>query len=118
MGCGRLFEGTADQMWESLSKLMRLPNDVRIYCGHEYTEANGRFALSVEPHNADLVARMEDVRAMRANGLPTIPSTMGLEKKTNPFLRAASPEIRRSLDLEAAKDVDVFAEARRRKDKF
>jgi hydroxyacylglutathione hydrolase len=118
MGCGRLFEGTADQMWESLSKLMRLPNDVRIYCGHEYTEANGRFALSVEPHNADLVARMEDVRATRSKGLPTIPSTMGLEKKTNPFLRAASPEIRRSLDLEAAKDVDVFAETRRRKDKF
>jgi len=118
MGCGRLFEGTADQMWESLSKLMRLPNDVRIYCGHEYTEANGQFALSVEPHNTDLVARMDDVRAVRAKGLPTIPSTMGLEKKTNPFLRAGSPEIRRSLDLEAAKDVDVFAETRRRKDKF
>jgi hydroxyacylglutathione hydrolase len=118
MGCGRLFEGTADQMWTSLSKLMALPNDVRIYCGHEYTEANGRFALTVEPRNPDLLARMHDVRAVRAKGLPTIPSTMGLEKKTNPFLRAASPEIRRTLDLETARDVDVFAETRRRKDKF
>jgi hydroxyacylglutathione hydrolase len=118
MGCGRLFEGTADQMWTSLSKLMTLPNDVRVYCGHEYTEANGRFALTVEPHNSDLVARMADVRGLRAKGLPTTPSTMGLEKKTNPFLRASSPEIRTTLDLQAARDVDVFAETRKRKDKF
>jgi hydroxyacylglutathione hydrolase len=118
MGCGRLFEGTAEQMWASLSKLMGLPNDVRVYCGHEYTEANGRFALTVEPKNPDLVARMNEVRAVRAKGLPTIPSTIGLEKKTNPFLRAASPEIRRSLDLQAARDIDVFAETRRRKDTF
>jgi hydroxyacylglutathione hydrolase len=118
MGCGRLFEGTAEQMWASLSKLMGLPNDVRVYCGHEYTEANGRFALTVEPRNPDLVARMNEVRAVRAKGLPTIPSTIGLEKKTNPFLRAASPEIRRSLDLEAAGDIEVFAETRRRKDTF
>jgi hydroxyacylglutathione hydrolase len=118
MGCGRLFEGTADQMWSSLSKLMRLPDDVRVYCGHEYTEANGRFALTVEPHNPDLVARMEEVRKVRAKGLPTIPSNMGLEKKTNPFLRAGSSEIRRILDLEGARDVEVFAETRKRKDKF
>jgi hydroxyacylglutathione hydrolase len=118
MGCGRLFEGTADQMWASLSKLMKLPGDTRIYCGHEYTEANGRFALTVEPHNADLVARMEEVRKTRAKGLPTIPSTMELEKKTNPFLRAGSSEIRRTLDLAAARDVEVFAETRKRKDVF
>jgi len=118
MGCGRLFEGTAEMMWGSLSKLMRLPDDARVYCGHEYTEANGRFALTVEPDNRDLQARMADVRATRAKGLPTIPSTMGLEKKTNPFLRAQSPEIRHALGLEDASNVDVFAETRRRKDKF
>ena len=118
MGCGRLFEGTAEMMWASLSKLMRLPDDVRIYCGHEYTEANGRFALTVEPDNADLRARMDEVRAKRAQSLPTIPTMMGLEKKTNPFLRAQSPEIRQTLGLEAATNVEVFAETRRRKDKF
>lgn len=118
MGCGRLFEGTPEMMWASLSKLMRLPDDVRIYCGHEYTEANGRFALTVEPDNADLRSRMEEVRARRAQSLPTIPTTMGLEKKTNPFLRAQSPEIRQTLGLESATNVEVFAETRRRKDKF
>ena len=118
MGCGRLFEGTPDMMWSSLTKLMRLPDDTRVYCGHEYTEANGRFALTVEPDNADLQSRMEDVREMRAQGLPTIPSTMGLEKKTNPFLRAQSAEIRHSLGLEGGTNVEVFAETRRRKDKF
>ena len=118
MGCGRLFEGTPDMMWSSLSKLMKLPDDTRVYCGHEYTEANGRFALTVEPDNADLQHRMDEVRAARANGLPTIPSNMGLEKKTNPFLRAESRDIRRTLALENASNVDVFAETRRRKDKF
>jgi hydroxyacylglutathione hydrolase len=118
MGCGRLFEGTADMMWTSLSKLMRLPDDARIYCGHEYTEANGRFALTVEPDNPELRRRMEDVRQTRSKGLPTIPSTMGLEKKTNPFLRAESAEIRRNLGLLDANNVEVFAETRRRKDEF
>jgi hydroxyacylglutathione hydrolase len=118
MGCGRLFEGTADEMWTSLSKLMRLPDDVRVYCGHEYTEANGRFALTLEPNNADLAARMDEVRKVRAKGLPTIPSTIGIEKKTNPFLRAGSSEIRRTLELENARDVEVFAETRKRKDSF
>jgi hydroxyacylglutathione hydrolase len=118
MGCGRLFEGTAEMMWSSLSKLMGLPDDVRIYCGHEYTEANGRFALTVEPANRDLQMRMDDVRLKRAQGAPTIPTTMGLEKKTNPFLRAQSAEIRRTLGLEDGSNVDVFAETRRRKDKF
>jgi hydroxyacylglutathione hydrolase len=118
MGCGRLFEGTPNMMWSSLSKLMKLPDDTRIYCGHEYTEANGRFALTVEPDNADLQRRMDEVRATRAKGLPTIPSNMGLEKKTNPFLRAQSRAIRHTLGLEDASNVDVFAETRRRKDKF
>jgi hydroxyacylglutathione hydrolase len=118
MGCGRLFEGTPDMMWSSLSKLMTLPDATRVYCGHEYTLNNGRFALSVEPGNADLQARMRDVEAARARGAPTIPSTLALEKRTNPFLRPDSAEIRRTLALETASDVEVFGELRRRKDSF
>jgi hydroxyacylglutathione hydrolase len=118
MGCGRLFEGDPPTMWSSLSKLVALPDQTRVYCGHEYTEANGRFALTVEPGNPDLVHRMAEVRAIRAAGRPTLPSNIGIEKKTNPFLRASSPEIRRSLGLEKATDVEVFAETRRRKDNF
>ena len=118
MGCGRLFEGDPPTMWSSLSKLMRLPDSTRVYCGHEYTEANCRFALTVEPGNPDLNARMGEVRRVRAEGQPTLPSTIGLEKKTNPFVRAQSGEIRRSLGLEAADDIEVFAETRRRKDAF
>lgn len=118
MGCGRLFEGTPQMMWASLSKLMRLSDDMRIYCGHEYTLSNGRFALTIEPENKDLRARVNDVAALREESRPTIPSTMGLEKKTNPFLRPHSPEIRKTLGLESADDVTVFAEIRRRKDVF
>ncbi len=118
MGCGRLFEGTPAMMWESLSKLMELDADIRVYCGHEYTLNNGRFALTLEPGNAALQARMHDVEALRAKGSSTIPSTIGLEKKTNPFLRPDSAEIRRTLGMEAASTVEVFAEMRRRKDAF
>lgn len=118
MGCGRLFEGTPPMMWSSLSKLMQLPDETRIYCGHEYTLNNGRFALAVEPNNPALQARMREVESLRAQSLPTIPCTMGLEKKTNPFLRPASPEIRKTLGMENADDVAVFAEIRRRKDNF
>ncbi|MGH6870675.1 MAG: hydroxyacylglutathione hydrolase [Rhizomicrobium sp.] len=118
MGCGRLFEGTPAMMWDSLSKLMRLPDETRIYCGHEYTQNNGRFALSVEPGNADLIARMARVDVARGRGTPTVPSTMALEKKTNPFLRPDSNVIKRTLELEQASDVEVFAELRRRKDSF
>jgi len=118
MGCGRLFEGDPPTMWSSLSKLAKLPDRTRFYCGHEYTEANGHFALTLEPTNAALQARMDWVRETRAKGLPTLPATLGEEKKTNPFLRPASAEIRQVLGLEDAKDVDVFAETRRRKDVF
>ena len=118
MGCGRLFEGTPDMMWRSLSKLMRLPDSMRVYCGHEYTLNNGRFALTLEPGNAELKARMQEVTALRARNEPTIPSAIGLEKKTNPFLRVGSPEIRRSLNMQDAGDVEVFGEIRRRKDSF
>ncbi|MGH6828248.1 MAG: hydroxyacylglutathione hydrolase [Rhizomicrobium sp.] len=118
LGCGRLFEGDPPMMWKSLSKLMRLADRTPIYCGHEYTERNGRFALTVEPGNPALNARMSQVAALRAEGRPTIPSTMGVEKQTNPFLRPHSPEIRRRLGLAASADVEIFAEIRRRKDCF
>jgi hydroxyacylglutathione hydrolase len=118
MGCGRLFEGTPAQMWSSLSKLAALPPDTRVYCGHEYTLSNGRFALTLEPGNEALKTRMKEVERLREQGLPTIPSTIGLERQTNPFLRPASPELRRTLGLERADDVAVFAETRRRKDVF
>ena len=118
MGCGRLFEGDPPMMWASLSKLMTLPDATRIYCGHEYTESNGRFALTIEPDNAALSSRVADVKALRAQKRPTIPSTIGLEKQTNPFLRAGSSEIRQRLGMEKASDAEVFGEVRRRKDNF
>jgi hydroxyacylglutathione hydrolase len=118
LGCGRMFEGDAAMMWNSLSKLAALPDATRIYCGHEYTENNGRFALTVEPNNAALKARMTDVMAARAKGQPTIPSTIGMEKQANPFLRPQSDEIRKNLGMETASDMAVFGEVRRRKDNF
>ena len=118
LGCGRMFEGDAPTMWASLSKLARLPDATRIYCGHEYTENNGRFALTLEPGNAALASRMAEVKATRAKGRPTIPSTIGVEKETNPFLRPQSAEIRKMVGLEQASDTAVFAEIRRRKDNF
>jgi hydroxyacylglutathione hydrolase len=118
MGCGRLFEGTPAMMWASLSKLAALPDATRVYCGHEYTQSNGRFALTLEPGNAALVARMREVDAARARNAPTIPSSIGLEKQTNPFLRPGSSEIRQSLGLSHATDVEVFGEMRKRKDNF
>ncbi len=104
MGCGRLFEGTPEQMFASLGKLKGLPDDTLIYCAHEYTEENGTFALTVEKGNQDLIRRMSEVRAMRKIGLPTVPSTLRQEKKTNPFLLAP--------------DVPTFAEVRAKKDRF
>jgi hydroxyacylglutathione hydrolase len=118
MGCGRLFEGDPATMWASLSKLMTLPDATQIYCGHEYTEGNGRFALTLEPDNQALVARVSQVRAQRARGDATVPSAMGLEKTTNPFLRVNSAEIRKTLGMEKASDVAVFGEIRKRKDSF
>jgi hydroxyacylglutathione hydrolase len=104
MGCGRLFEGTAAEMHASLAKLMALPDATRVYCAHEYTEANGRFALTAEPDNVALAERQAEVVAMRRTGTPTVPSTIGLERATNPFTRAAS--------------VAAFAERRAAKDSF
>jgi hydroxyacylglutathione hydrolase len=97
---------------------MALPDATRVYCGHEYTLSNGKFALTVEPNNGVLKARMKDVEAARAANKPTIPSTIGLEKATNPFLRPSSAEIRQSLGMPDASDVEVFGEMRKRKDNF
>ena len=118
MGCGRLFEGSPDIMWQSLSRLVQLPESTMMYCAHEYSEDNGRFAMSVEPNNADLKNRVAEVKALRAAGKPSLPVTMGEEKKTNPFLRAGSEEIRVNLGMTDASDVEVFTELRRRKDNF
>jgi hydroxyacylglutathione hydrolase len=123
MGCGRLFEGTPEQMWTSLQKLMQWPDDTSVYCGHEYTQANARFALSVEPDNAALIERAREVDALRARNEPTLPTTMGIEKETNPFLRPMSPEIGAKVgvdgsDLGESSLVEVFARTRALKDKF
>lgn len=118
LGCGRLFEGTASQMWQSLSRLRALPDETRVYCAHEYTEANAAFALAVDPENATLAARAEAVRAARRAGRPTVPSTMAEERRTNPFLRADDPSLARAAGLAGADPTAVFAEIRRRKDHF
>lgn len=118
MGCGRMFEGTAPQMWHSLGKLKALPAETRVYCGHEYTQANARFALTVEPGNAALRSRAAAVDAVRAKGLPTIPSTIAEERATNPFFRADEKSIAATLGLAGADAVAVFAEVRRLKDNF
>ncbi|TXT24059.1 MAG: hydroxyacylglutathione hydrolase [Gallionellaceae bacterium] len=101
-GCGRLFEGTAAQLFDSLQRLVSLPDETKVYCAHEYTEANIRFALACEPGNGQLHKRGDESRALRAAGLPTVPSTLALEKATNPFLRCTSPEIIRNVELQQA----------------
>lgn len=118
LGCGRLFEGTPEMMWRSLSKLLALPDETKIYCAHEYTQSNARFALTVEPHNEDLKRRAAEVDALRAQGRPTVPTTLALEKATNPFLRPNAADLRATLGLEGASDVEVFGETRARKDRF
>jgi hydroxyacylglutathione hydrolase len=121
-GCGRLFEGTPEQMHVSLRKLMALRNDTKIYCGHEYTESNLRFALTLEPKNPKVAARYERVQAQRARGVPTVPSTLEEEKETNPFLRWDSKEIQASLKAtvpgQRLDPVSVFASVRKMKDAF
>jgi hydroxyacylglutathione hydrolase len=118
IGCGRIIEGTPAMMWASLEKLMKLPDDTRIYCGHEYTQANARFALTIEPDNAELVARARAVDALRADGKPTLPTTIAVEKRTNPFLRVDVPAIRDRLEMRGRPAAEVFAEIRGRKDRF
>jgi len=116
MGCGRLFEGTALQMWGSLAALKVLPDDTTVFFGHEYTAANGDFSLSVEPENPELLARIADVTKTLAGGGYTSPSTLGVEKKTNPFLRADTAAVARAVQMVGADAPIVFGEVRRRKD--
>ena len=118
LGCGRLFEGTAQQMWDSLGKLAALPPETVLYCAHEYTQANARFALSVDPGNNTLAERTKEIDALRAKGVATVPTTLAAELATNPFLRAADPGLQRALGMEGAEPVAVFAETRKRKDSF
>jgi len=118
LGCGRMFEGTADQMWNSLSKFRDLPGQTQVYCAHEYTQANAAFAVTVEPDNENLVSRAAEIDALRAQGKRTVPSSLAEELATNPFLRPDSPDLQRTLGLEGADLVAVFAETRKRKDNF
>ncbi|MCR4301768.1 MAG: hydroxyacylglutathione hydrolase [Sulfuricaulis sp.] len=121
-GCGRLFEGTAEQMHQSLSRFAALPEATQVYCGHEYTEANLRFALAVEPDNPDSGAYHVRARERRSQNLPTLPSTIGLERRVNPFLRSGQPGVRRAAEKQAGRtlvsEVEVFAAVRRWKDSF
>ncbi len=118
MGCGRVFEGTAEQMYHSVNQFRTLQPLTSVYCGHEYTEANARFAMSVEPGNRALVMRYAEVRRLREQGKMTCPTTIGEELKTNPYMRCDSLEIRKVLGMEAATDIEVFAELRQRKNNF
>jgi hydroxyacylglutathione hydrolase len=116
LGCGRLFEGTPKQMWNSLSKLKALPGTARVYCAHEYTQANARFALTVDPGNEALQARAREIDRLRSEGKPTVPGTMAEERRTNPFLRADDPALARY--AKTTDPVAVFAAVRQAKDKF
>ncbi len=118
LGCGRVFEGTFDQMWASLNKIAALPGDTILCSGHEYTETNARFAVTIEPENADLQARVARIKAARAKGEPTVPSTLSEELATNPFLRAGLAEVKSALNMQGRSDAEVFGEIRRRKDSF
>ena len=117
IGCGRVIEGTPEMMWASLLKLRALPDDTQIYCGHEYTEANIRFALTIEPDNPDLRGRAEEARRQVSAGQPTIPTTIGAEKRANVFLRADVPAVAAAVGLAGRPAAQVFAEVRERKNR-
>ncbi|CUJ85541.1 Hydroxyacylglutathione hydrolase [Shimia thalassica] len=118
LGCGRLFEGSPAQMFESLTKLAGLPESTIVCSGHEYTESNARFALTVDPNNPDLLARVAAIREAREKGLATVPSLLSEEMATNPFLRGHDPALQRAVGMDGATAVDVFTEVRKRKDNF
>src|ERR1700755_2933329 len=117
IGCGRVFEGNYPMMWESLLKLRALPDDFKLYCGHEYTAANVKFALTIEPNNPDLKARAEEVAKLRAQNKATIPVKLGEEKNSNVLLRADDPAVAAALHMKGAAAADVFGELRERKNK-
>ncbi len=118
LGCGRLFEGTPDQMWQSLQKLRALPDETIIYSGHEYTAANAKFALTIEPGNPALISRVQDITRAVAAGIPTVPSSLTIERATNPFLRADIPELIQSVHISETDPAKVFAHLRHAKDIF
>ena len=118
LGCGRLFEGTPETMYDSLEKLAELPDETHVYCGHEYTQANARFALTVDPENPMLLDRAGEVDALRAAGKFTLPTTIALERATNPFLRTEDPSVQRAMGMSDADPVEVFAKMRERKNSF
>ncbi len=118
LGCGRMFEGNPPGFWDLLCKLRALPDETRIYCGHEYTQSNARFAVAVDPDNAALKSRAAEIDALRADDKPTIPSTLGDERGVNPFLRADDPALQAAVGMDGADPTAVFAEIRKRKDNF
>jgi hydroxyacylglutathione hydrolase len=118
MGCGRVFEGSHDQMLDSLNKIKELPENTIVYCGHEYTIANGKFALSIEPNNKNLCSRIEYVKELRSENKPTLPTTIKTELDTNPFLRTDSLEIKKNLDLLNSDSKKIFSALRTKKDNF
>lgn len=118
LGCGRVFETPYPVMWDSLVKLAGLPGETEVYCGHEYTESNGRFALTIEPDNAVLKDRVAEVTALRAAGKPTLPTTIAAELAANPFLRAEWPSVQAAVGLAGGDASAVFSEIRARKDRF
>jgi len=117
-GCGRLFEGTPKQMHESLKKISQLPDNTKIFCGHEYTVKNLEFAASIEPSNKDVANRLAQARRERQQNIPTVPSTLGLEKKTNPFLRSHDTSLKAALKMDNACDLDVFTKVRELRNSF
>jgi hydroxyacylglutathione hydrolase len=117
IGCGRVIEGTPQMMWASLKRLMALPKDTAVYCGHEYTQSNAKFALTIEPDSPALQKRAREVDEMRAAGKATLPTTIGLELETNPFLRPHVPAIQKRLGMEGRPEWEVFAEIRERKNR-
>jgi hydroxyacylglutathione hydrolase len=117
MGCGRVTEGTMQQMWGAVSAVAALPDETLLYCGHEYTVSNAKFCRSIEPGNEALAKRMDEVTALRAAGRPTLPTRVDLEKATNVFLRVREPAVRKALGMETAEDWQVFAELRERKNR-
>ncbi|MBL4786979.1 MAG: hydroxyacylglutathione hydrolase [Cohaesibacteraceae bacterium] len=118
LGCGRIFEGTPDMMWNSMMKIASLPSDTICYSGHEYTGSNARFAVTIDPENQSLLDLAKSVSEKRSANLPTVPTILATELKTNPYLRTDDEEIRNHLNLQNATDAEVFAEIRRRKDNF
>jgi hydroxyacylglutathione hydrolase len=118
LGCGRVFEGTPEMMWDSLSRLAALPPETMVYSGHEYTRANATFALTIEPENEALISRSRQIDDAHAQGRPTAQVPLSLELATNPFLRAGQPSVKRAVGLTDATDAEVFAEVRLRKDRF